>query len=86
MHDSLLTDDQRMIRDSARAFAQERLAPTAADREGIAARCLSRRRRKGRHAVLLCSAVLAARAIGPALLPLAPREFTNSRMDRNAQF
>ncbi|MCB2126533.1 MAG: acyl-CoA dehydrogenase family protein [Rhodobacteraceae bacterium] len=33
MHDSLLTDDQRMIRDSARAFAQERLAPTAADRD-----------------------------------------------------
>lgn len=33
MHDSLLTDDQRMIRDSARAFAQERLAPTAAERD-----------------------------------------------------
>lgn len=33
MHDSLLTDDQRMIRDNARAFAQERLAPTAADRD-----------------------------------------------------
>ncbi len=33
MHDILLTDDQRMIRDSARAFAQDRLAPTAAERD-----------------------------------------------------
>lgn len=33
MHDSLLTDDQRMIRDSARAFARERLVPTAAERD-----------------------------------------------------
>lgn len=33
MHDSLLTEDQRMIRDNARAFAQERLAPTAGERD-----------------------------------------------------
>lgn len=33
MNDFLLTDDQRMIRDSARAFARERLAPTAAARD-----------------------------------------------------
>ncbi len=33
MHDILLTDDQRMIRDSARAFAQAQLAPTAAERD-----------------------------------------------------
>ena len=33
MHDCLLTDDQRMIRDSARAFARDRLAPTAAERD-----------------------------------------------------
>lgn len=33
MHDCLLTDDQRMIRDSARAFAREVLAPTAARRD-----------------------------------------------------
>ncbi len=33
MHDSLLTEDQRMIRDSARAFAQERLQPTASARD-----------------------------------------------------
>ena len=33
MHDCLLTDDQRMIRDSARAFARDVLAPTAARRD-----------------------------------------------------
>jgi len=33
MHDSLLSDDQRMIRDSARAFGREVLAPTAAQRD-----------------------------------------------------
>ena len=33
MHDSLLTEDQRMIRDSAHAFAQERLQPTASARD-----------------------------------------------------
>ena len=33
MHDSLLTEDQRMIRDSARAFAQERLQPKASARD-----------------------------------------------------
>lgn len=35
MHDSLLTEDQRMIRDSARAFVQERLAPTAGERDRV---------------------------------------------------
>lgn len=33
MYDSLLTDDQRMIRDSARAFGRDRLAPGAAERD-----------------------------------------------------
>lgn len=33
MSDCLLTDDQRMIRDSARAYAREKLAPTAAQRD-----------------------------------------------------
>ena len=33
MHDCLLTDDQRMIRDSARAFARDVLAPGAARRD-----------------------------------------------------
>ena len=33
MHDCLLSDDQRMIRDSARAFARDRLAPSAAERD-----------------------------------------------------
>lgn len=33
MHDCLLTEDQIMIRDSARVFAQERLAPTASMRD-----------------------------------------------------
>lgn len=33
MHDCLLNDEQRMIRDSARAFASEVLAPTAARRD-----------------------------------------------------
>jgi len=33
MDDCLLSDDQRMIRDSARSFAREKLAPTAADRD-----------------------------------------------------
>lgn len=33
MHDSLLSDDQRMIRDSARAYGREVLAPTAAQRD-----------------------------------------------------
>ncbi len=33
MHDCLLTDDQRMIRDSARAFARDRLAPSATERD-----------------------------------------------------
>ncbi|MFD1793593.1 acyl-CoA dehydrogenase family protein [Ochrobactrum teleogrylli] len=32
-HDCLLTDEQRMIRDSARSFAREKLAPTAAMRD-----------------------------------------------------
>ena len=33
MYDCLLTDDQRMIRDSARAFGRDRLAPSAAARD-----------------------------------------------------
>ncbi|MFZ1725811.1 MAG: acyl-CoA dehydrogenase family protein [Albidovulum sp.] len=33
MYDCLLTDDQRMIRDSARAFGRDRLAPSAPERD-----------------------------------------------------
>ena len=32
-HDCLLTEEQRMIRDSARSYSRERLAPTAAERD-----------------------------------------------------
>ncbi len=35
MHDCLLSEDQRMIRDSARAFGRDRLAPGAAERDRI---------------------------------------------------
>jgi len=37
MHDCLLSEDQRMIRDSARAFGRDRLAPGAAERDRIKA-------------------------------------------------
>ena len=33
MHDCLLNEVQRMIRDSARSFARDRLAPSAAERD-----------------------------------------------------